>query len=151
MRQLSRVRRRLGMPAEDLAWLGAIAAAVLLAAVLVWVAPVLAKLYPAPDQSVFAAWRGLIRPEHTEDVRAAIALATPFLGAIVVLALSSRGVARRSLDPLIVAAQLVGIGLLTWAVLRQPHILALVPVDYLQPLLLARPAPPDRGRLRRRR
>jgi hypothetical protein len=137
MRQLSRVGRRLAMPAEDLAWLGAIAAAVLLVAALAWIAPLLAKLYPAPDQSVFGAWRWLIRPEHTEDVRAAMALATPFLVAVVVLALGSRRVSRRSLDPLIVAAQLVAIGLLVWAVLRQRHILPLLPADYLQPLLLS--------------
>ena len=132
-----RLAQRLQLSAEDLAWLGSIAASVLLAAALALIAPRLATLYPAPDQSVFVTWRGLIRPEHTEDVRAVMALATPFLVAVVVLALGARRASRRSLDPLIVASQLVAIGLLAWAVLRQGHILPLLPADYLQPLLLS--------------
>ena len=123
--------------AEDLAWLGSIVAAAVLAAAFAWLAPSLAELLPSPSHPFFSAWAYKVQPEPLEDVRAALALATPFAVAAGVLALGSRRPARRSLDPLIVAAQVVGIALLTWSIVRQPHVVAALPVNYLDPLLVS--------------
>ncbi|MDX6607456.1 MAG: hypothetical protein QOD14_1996 [Solirubrobacterales bacterium] len=127
------------MPAEDLAWLGAIAAGIGLVAAFAWLAPALATLYPSPDQAIFGTWHGLIHPEHREDVRGMLALATPFLVGITVVALGSRRLARRSFDPLIVTAQIAGLGLLAWAVTEQRNVLRPIPADYLKPLLFGVP------------
>src|SRR5262245_63103374 len=116
-----RLRRRFAMPAEDLAWLGAIGAAILLAAAFVLVTGRLATLYPSPKSDVFAVWRPLIQPEPREEVRSILALGSPFVLGALVLALGTRESGRRSLDPLIVAAQALVAGLIVWAVLEQPR------------------------------
>jgi hypothetical protein len=126
------------MPAEDLAWLGAIAAAILLAAAFTLVTGRLGTLYPAPKGDVFEVWRPLIRPEAREEVRSILALAAPFALAAVVLALGTHERRRRSLDPLIVAAQAVAAGLLVWAVLEQTRASGFL-FDYFQPYLLSVP------------
>jgi hypothetical protein len=130
---------RLRASVDDLAWLIPIAGALLLAAAFAWLAPALAKVYPSPSHVVFSAWLPKVNPEPKEDVRGMLALATPFVVAAGVLLLGTRQGPRRSLDPLIVAAQAVGIGLITWSVVRQPHTLPLTPSDYLDPLLLSVP------------
>jgi hypothetical protein len=136
---VARLRASYIRSAEDLAWLGSIVAAVLLAAAFAWLAPPVADLLPSPSHSFFNAWAYKVIPEPLEDVRAALALATPFAVAAGVLALGSRRPARRSLDPLIIAAQVVGIALLTWSIVRQPHALLFGPVGYLHPLLVSVP------------
>jgi hypothetical protein len=138
MSGLSRLRRRLAMPAEDLAWLGAIAGAILLAIVFVTGSGRLATLYPSPKTDVFAVWQPLIQPEPREEVRSILALATPFALAAVILALGTRERPRRSLDPLIVAVQAVTAGLLVWGVLEQPRQSGFL-FDYFQPYLLSVP------------
>jgi hypothetical protein len=130
---------RLRASVDDLAWLIPIAGALLLAAAFAWLAPALAKHYPSPSHAVFSAWVPKVNPEPTEDVRGILALATPFLVAAGVLMLGTRQRPRRSLDPLIVAAQIAAVALLTWSVVRQPHILPLTPHNYLDPLLLSVP------------
>ena len=125
--------------AEDLAWLGSIAATLLLAAAFVWLTPALAKLYPSPNQAVFSVWASKVNPEPLEDVRGMLTLATPFIVAACVLALYSWRQAMRSLDPLIVVGQIAGLVLLTWAILSQPHTFPLLPSDYLDPFLLSVP------------
>ena len=110
----ARLRARLALPAEDLAWLGVIAAAVLLAAAFATVTGRLATLYPSPKTDVFAVWRPLIQPEPREEVRSILTLGTPFLLAGIVLAFGMRAPGRRSVDPLVVAAQAVAAGLLVW-------------------------------------
>jgi hypothetical protein len=134
---VARLRASYPRSAEDLAWLGSIVAAAPLAAAFAWLAPPLADLLPSPSHSFFSAWAYKVRPEPLEDVRAALALATPFAVAAGVLALGSRRPVRPSLDPLIIAAQVVGIVLLTWAIARQPRVLAPLPTNYLRPLLLS--------------
>ena len=104
---MSAVRSRLA--AEDVAWLGAIAAALCLVVAFAWITPQLAKLYPSPHETVFHVWSGFIKPEPLEDVRAILTLATPFVVAGAVLLLGSRGAVRHSLDPWIVGAQVVGV------------------------------------------
>lgn len=131
-------RARLAMSAEDLVWLGAIIAAALLAVVFAFGTGRLATLYPEPRAHVFAAWRPLIQPEPREEVRSILALATPFVLVAVVLAFGTRQRGRRSLDPLIVAAQAVAAGLLVWAVLEQPRASGFF-LDYFQPYLLSAP------------
>ncbi len=131
-------RARPAMSAEDLVWVGAIAAAALLALVFSFGTGRLATLYPEPRAHVFAAWRPLIQPEPREEVRSILALATPFALAAVVLAFGTRQPGRRALDPLIVAAQAVAAGLLVWAVLEQPRASGFF-LDYFQPYLLSAP------------
>src|SRR5215211_4251150 len=82
--------RRYGASPEDLAWLGPIAGAALLVAAFVWVAPVLAPHFPQQRGEVFSLWQGTILPEQRADVRAMLALGTPFVIAAVVLALGTR-------------------------------------------------------------
>jgi hypothetical protein len=136
---MARLRARLAAPAEDLAWVGAIAGAVLLAVAFLLVSSRLATLYPNPDYDVFAVWRPLIVPEPREEVRSILALATPFALAAVVLALGTTGRPRRSLDPPILAAQLVAAGFVVWAVLEQPRRSGFFPINYFEPLLLSVP------------
>jgi hypothetical protein len=132
------LRRRFAAPAEDLAWLGAIAAAAVLAAAFAWLAPALADLYPSPSQHFFQTWAVKVNPEPLEDVRAMLALATPFAVALGVLLLGTGRPPTRSLDPPIVGVQIAGVTLIALCVLRQPHALILAP-DYLQPYLLSGP------------
>jgi hypothetical protein len=127
------------MSAEDLAWLATIAAVPVLAVTFAWLTPQLAKLYPTAQVEVFSTWRGFIRPEPLEDVRGLVTLAAPFLVAALVVAFGTRGPSRPSLDRPILAAQVIGIALLTLAVAEQSNLLPLVPSDYLDPLLLSVP------------
>jgi hypothetical protein len=103
------------------------------------VTPQLAKLYPSADADVLSTWRGLINPEPLEDVRGIVTLATPFLVAALVIVLGARQASRPSLDRPILAAQVIGVALLVWAIAEQPHVLPLVPSGYLDPLLLSVP------------
>jgi hypothetical protein len=126
------------MSAEDLAWLGAIAGAILLAAAFALVTGRLATLYPEPKGDVFALWQPLIQPEPREVVRSMLVLAAPFALAAVILALGTLERPRRSLDPPIVAAQALAAGLLVWAVLEQPRASGFL-FDYFHPYLLSVP------------
>ena len=130
---------RFALAPEDLAWLSVIAGAIALVAALLWLAPPLAKLYPEPLTNVFQVWKVAIAPEPLEDVRAMIALATPLLLAAIVLGLGSRIPPRPSLGPLILIAQVAGIGFLAWAVLEQSANAALVNPGYFDPYLLSAP------------
>ena len=136
-RRFSAARGRLA--AEDVAWVGAVAAALCLVVAFAWITPQLAKLYPSPHETVFRVWSGFIKPERVEDVRAILTLATPFVVAGAILLLGSRGAVRRSLDPWIVGAQVVGLLLIGVAVARQPHTFPFVPSGYFEPLLLSVP------------
>lgn len=131
-------RARVRTSAEDLAWIGVIVAAAFLVIAFIWITPVLAKLYPEPSRTFFSAWGPFSAPEPLEDVRAILTLATPFAVAAAVLLLGSPLRTRRSLDPLVVAAQVFGLLLLAWSVLHQRHVLILIPHDYFQPLLFGR-------------
>jgi hypothetical protein len=126
------------MPAEDLAWIGAIATALLLVAAFVLVTGRLGTLYPSPKSGVFAVWRPLIQPEPREEVRSILALGAPFVLGAVVLAIGTRESPRRSLNPLIVGAQAVAAGLIVWALLEQPRASGFL-FDYFQPYLLSVP------------
>lgn len=136
---MARLRERLGAPAEDVAWVGAIAAAALLAAAFAWLAPALADLVPDPDRTFFAAWAYKVQPEPLEDVRAVLTLAAPFVLAGAVVVLGTRERPGRTLDAPLIAAQAVAIALIALAAGRQPHVLFPLPSDYLQPLLLSIP------------
>jgi hypothetical protein len=125
------------MPAEDLAWLGLTIGAAAVAAAFVWVAPPLSKLYPSPLTDVFMQWRGAIDPEPLEDVRSVLALAAPVLLAAIVVAFGNQRSSRRSLDPLLVGVQTIGIGLLIWAVLEQPNGGEFLPANYFHRYLLS--------------
>ena len=138
-RPLAEARRRLGLAPEDLSWLGTIALAVALVAAASWIAPQLAKLYPDPADDVFAVWRELIAPEPVEQARALLVLAAPFLLAGCVAALATRRPARASLDPLLVGAQVVALGLVMMAVVEQERRSGFLPLDYFDPLLLSVP------------
>jgi hypothetical protein len=127
------------MPAEDLAWLGSFAAALLVSVSFALIAPWLAKHYPSAQPDIFRAWRGYSIPEQTEDVRAILALAAPFVVAAVVLVFGTRGAPRRSLEPTVVAIQAIGLILVVWAALNQRHVLPLLPQDYIAPLLVSVP------------
>jgi hypothetical protein len=131
---------RLGRAAapEDLAWLGVIIGGMLLAAAIAWLAPQLDTLYPSPGHDLLPEWQMLVKPEPLEEVRAMLALATPFVLTAVVLLLGAEREPRRSLDPPILAAQLILGGLLVWAVLEQPGAGGFLP-DYFQPLVLSVP------------
>ena len=138
-RPLAEARRRLALAPEDLSWLGTIALAVALVAAASWIAPQLAKLYPDPADDVFAVWRELIAPEPVEQARALLVLAAPFLLAGCVAALATRRPARASLDPLLVGAQVVALGLVMMAVVEQERRSGFLPLDYFDPLLLSVP------------
>jgi hypothetical protein len=132
-------RERVRISADDLAWLGAIVAGLFLVVAFAWITPALSHLYPSPNETFFSAWRRFSAPEPLEDVRGIVTLATPFVVAAGMLLLGSRMAARRSLDPLIVSAQIMGIALLALAVLNQRHLQILIPHDYFEPLLLGVP------------
>jgi hypothetical protein len=123
--------------ADDLAWIGAIAGAVLLGIAYFTLAPLLAHLYPAPDHDVFAIWQGQIIPEAHEEVRAMLTLGAPILLALVIATIGSPRQPRRALDPLIVAAQIIGVGLLVVAVLEQERRSGFLPIDYFDEFLLS--------------
>jgi hypothetical protein len=131
---------RFGVAAEDLAWLGPVVGAVLLLAAFAWVSPVLARHFPEHHGQVFQVWQGAVIPEPREEVRSMLALGAPFVLAAVILGLGTRRPPRRSLDPIILGAQVLGIGLLVWAVVEQPRPAGfLLPLDYFKPLLISVP------------
>jgi hypothetical protein len=132
-------RERARISPDDLGWLGSVVAALLLAAAFAWLTPALAKLYPSPDQALFPEWTSFAIPEPLEDVRSMLTLAMPFVLAAVMLMMGSAASTRRSLDPLVIAIQIGGVGLLTWSVLEQRHVLPVIPSNYFQPLLLSVP------------
>ncbi len=125
--------------AEDIAWLGLIPTAILLLAAVLWLAPVIDRFYPGPDQHVFSQWQFLLKPEPLEATRYLIAAAAPLALAGVVLALGSARRARSSLDGAVIAVQVVAIGLLAWSVSQQIHVPPLTRPDYFDPLLLSIP------------
>ncbi len=130
--------KRLAAPAEDLAWIGAIVAAIVLGLGFLLLVPELAKLYPAPGEEVFAAWKPLVLPEAREEVRSMLTLAAPFVLGGVLIGLGRREPGRRSLDPLILGAQISGIALIVVGVLDQPRQSGFL-IDYFKPYLLSVP------------
>jgi hypothetical protein len=135
----NRLRRRLETPAEDLAWMLVLAAAVILAAVLAWLAPSLSHLYPDPTGDLFRVWQITVHPEPLEETRSILVLATPFFAALILLAIGTRGPAWKRLDPLVIAIQAVGAVLLVVAILNQPRAGALLNPDYFHRYLVAAP------------
>jgi hypothetical protein len=131
-------RRRFSMPAEDLAWVGSIGGAILLALACWKLAPQLAKLYPEPVHDVFSLWRSTVVPEPLEETRSILALGTPFVVAAAIIAFGTPGAPSRSLNRLIVPAQAAAIVLLVVAVLKQPRQSGFL-IDYFQPYLLSVP------------
>jgi hypothetical protein len=131
--------RRSRVAPEDLAWVGLIVAAVLLATIFAWVAPSLAKLYPTPDQTLFVTWQHYGYPEPLEDVRSMLALAMPFAVTAAVVLFGAERPARRSLDAPLIAAQVVTLGLLAWAVLGQQTALPIAGTGYFDRFLLSIP------------
>jgi hypothetical protein len=139
VRTLERLRTRLATPADDLAWLAVAGGAIVLAAAIAWLAPALAKHYPAPSGDLFTVWKPEINPEPLEDVRSMLALATPFVLAALVLALGTRRSPRLALDPLVIALQLIGALLLVVAVVRQQSTGPLIGSHYFAPYLVSVP------------
>ena len=133
------IKRRPEASAEDLVWVGAIATAALLAVAFAWVAPELAKLYPAPSGDVFAVWQPLVQPEPTEEVRSILALVAPFALAALVVVLGSARAPRLARGRLVIVAQAIVLVLLIVAVLQQPRRSGFLPLDYFQRYLLSVP------------
>ncbi len=131
-------KRSRGMPVEDLAWVGAIAAAIGLGIAFLVLVPELAKHYPAPSDDVFAVWKPLVLPEAREEVRSLLTLAAPILLGGVLICLGTREAGRRSLDPLIIGAQVAGLVLIVVGVLDQPRRSGFL-IDYFKPYLLSVP------------
>jgi hypothetical protein len=132
------LRERLAAAPEEVAWIATIAGAILLAAVIAWVCPLIKGLYPSPDNNLFSDGRALVRPEPLEDVRSIVALATPFILAGAVILLGADRPSRRSTELPILVAQVAFGGLLIWALLgqrRQSGFLG----DYFEQLLLSVP------------
>ncbi len=130
--------RRLAWPAEDVAWVVAIAGAIVLAVAYVLIAPELAKLYPAANRDLFAVWQPLVQPEPREEARAILTLAAPLVIGGLVIAAGTREPGRRSLDPLIASAQVLAAAMIVVAVLKQPRQSGFL-IDYFKPYLLSVP------------
>ena len=139
MSAVDQLRARLATPADDLAWLVVAGGAIALAAAFVLIAPPLSNLYPAPSLHVFTVWKGTIHREPLEDVRSVIAIATPVLLAVVVVAFGTSGPPRAAMDPIVIALQVAGIVLLVIAVLGQPRLGPLLTSDYFDPYLVSVP------------
>ena len=139
MSAVDRLRARLATPADDLAWLVVAGGAIALAAAFVLIAPPLSHLYPAPSLDLFRAWKGLIHPEPLEDVRSMIAIATPVLLAVVVVAFGTSRPPRAALDPIVIALQVAGVVLLVIAVLGQPRTGPLLTSHYFDQYLVSVP------------
>ena len=122
-----------------MAWLVVAGGALVLAAAFAWLAPALAKHYPAPSGDLFTGWKPQIDPEPLEDVRSIMALATPFLLAALVLALGTTRSPRPALDPLVIAVQVVGAALIVVAVLGQTRGGPLIAKSYFEPYLVSVP------------
>ena len=131
-------KRSRGMPVEDLAWVGAIVAAIGLGIAFLLLVPELAKHYPAPSDDVFAVWKPLVLPEAREEVRSLLTLAAPILLGGALICLGTREAGRRSLDPLIIGAQVAGLVLIVVGVLDQPRQSGFL-IDYFKPYLLSVP------------
>jgi hypothetical protein len=139
VRAFKRLRARLETPAEDLAWILVLVAALVLAAALAWLAPPLSKLYPKPAGDLFQVWHGAIHAEPLEETRSILVLAAPFVAALILLAIGTTRPARAKLDPLIIATQVAGAVLLVVALLNQPQTGALLSPDYFHHYLVATP------------
>ena len=137
--RFARLRARIGVPAGDLAWLSVAGGAVVLAAAFAWLAPRLSGLYPTPSGDLFVVWEPVVAPEPLEEARAALALATPFVLAAIVLAFGDRGPSRRALDPYVIAVQVAGAVLVAVAVLGQPRGGPLLDPDYFERYLVSVP------------
>jgi hypothetical protein len=136
---LSRLRARLESPAEDLAWLLVLAAAVALAVGFIWITPSVADLYPSPAGDLFATWRVAVDPEPLEETRSMLTLATPLILAAILLVFGAARAPRRALDPIVIAIQLAGVALLVIAVLRQQQTGPLLSPDYFDRYLVSAP------------
>jgi hypothetical protein len=130
--------KRAAMPVEDLAWIGAIVAAIALGVAFILLVPELAKLYPEPKDDVFAVWRPLVMPEAREEVRSMLTLAAPIVLGAVLIGLGTREAGRRSIDPLILGVQVAGVTLIVVGVLDQPRQSGFL-VDYFKPYLVSVP------------
>jgi hypothetical protein len=136
---LGRLRARLATPADDLAWLVVAGGALVLAAAIAWLAPALAKHYPAPSEDLFTLWKPEIDPEPLEEVRSMLTLATPFVLAALVLALGTARPPRPALDPLVIGLQVVGAALIVVAILGQPRGGPLLANNYFDQYLVSVP------------
>jgi hypothetical protein len=136
---LPRLRARLMLSADDLAWLLVLAAAAALAVAFIWITPSLSKLYPSPGGNLFATWQVAVDPEPLEEVRSMLALATPFILAAILLVFGAARASRRALDPIVIAVQLAGVALLVLAVLGQQQGGPLLSPDYFDRYLLSAP------------
>jgi hypothetical protein len=137
--RIERLRGRLAVPADDLAWVAVTAGALFLAAAFVWFSLPLSHLYPSPTHTEFPLWHGVIAPEPLEETRAIIALALPLLLAAVVVAFGTARPTGPRLDALIVPLQLGGVVLLVFAVLDQPQIGPLLNAHYFERYLVSAP------------
>jgi hypothetical protein len=133
------LRERLAAAPEDVAWIATIAGAILLAAVIAWMCPLIKGLYPSPGTNLFPEWRVLVKPEPLEEVRSIVALATPFILAGIVILLGADRPPRRSTELPILVVQVAFGGLLIWALLGQPRRSGFLPPDYFEQLLLSVP------------
>ena len=104
--------------AEDIAWVGLLPAALLLALCLLALAHPVSHLIPGPSHQFFREWQMVIRPEPLEKARFLFALIAPFALAGAVLLGTSREPDRR-FDPLIIALQAAALGLGVWGALNQ--------------------------------
>ena len=125
--------------AEDLAWLGLVPLTLVVLAVVFWLGPPLSHLYPGPNETIFAGWRFLVRPEPLESTRYLIAAAAPPLLAGLVLAIGTGRGGRRSLDLAVIAIQVAGLGFICWSVAHQTHAPGFTPPTYFDPILLSVP------------
>lgn len=126
------------LPADDLAWLAVIPAAVLLLAALLWLAPPLSNLYPDPAYPFFPEIRPIrIDPEPLETTRFLLAITAPILLGATVLAFGGTRPNRRALDLPAIGAQLVVLAFAVWMVLAQRDNASIEFLGAFHPLLLA--------------
>ena len=126
-------------PAEDIAWLGLVAAAAITVVAFAWLAQPLSGAFPAPRNQFFAEWRFIQRPEPLEDTRFLIAAAIPILLAAVTLAVGSGRPGSARLDIPVIGIQLAVLVAVAVAVANQVRTVPQIPVEYFQPLLLSVP------------
>ena len=120
---------------EDLAWLALGPAALLLWATLSWLAPLVDGAYPDPSIVLFPEWSPLRNPEPLEDTRFLLAIAAAPLYAGLVGAIGRAQPPRRTLDPAVIAVQLVTVGFTAWCVAAQ-HSVPQIYEDYFDPTLI---------------
>lgn len=117
--QTTRERQARRRPsAEDIAWVGLWPASLALIVCLLWLAPPLSELVPAPNYPYFPVWNPIIKPEPLETTRFLLAVVMPFALAAAVLLGSARP-ANRRFDPAAIVMQVAGIGLIIWGVVEQ--------------------------------